>query len=79
MSAKDTFSAKLLCPQCGRAGRASLWEFDGSAFTYKNQKTFVSELSEGFKEVQQRSNAGSIDLFCAQCNVSAIEEVPSQP
>ncbi|MEJ0094974.1 MAG: hypothetical protein WDN46_16585 [Methylocella sp.] len=72
MTARDRFPANLKCPQCGREGIARLSEEDGYSYAFGSQDTKVDHLPEGFLVVEQKSPVGSVDLFCAGCNVSAV-------
>jgi hypothetical protein len=71
MTARDEYKAKLVCPQCGRAGVAELSEENGYSYTFSNQATRVEALPEGFKKIAAPDQIGGIDLICTQCNVSA--------
>jgi hypothetical protein len=69
----DNFSAGLDCPKCHRKGTVGLSEADGWAYMRGEQTTRVRSLPDGFKVVKQASHMGSIDIYCADCNVSALE------
>jgi len=72
MTARDKFVANLKCPSCGRTGVAKLSELDGYSYAFGDKSTTVEFLPEGFKIVDQKSSLASIDLYCDQCDVSAI-------
>ena len=71
MTARDEYKANLRCPGCGRTGVAELSELDGYSYVFGSQSTRVESLPEGFKKVASTDQIGGVDLFCAQCNVSA--------
>ncbi|QGA56872.1 hypothetical protein [Brucella sp. 2280] len=70
--AKDRFKIKLKCPDCGKEGLASAWEEDGWAYVKGDRDTTISDLPDGFKIVSQKSRMASVDLFCSDCNISAV-------
>ena len=65
--AKDPFTAKLTCPGCGRTGEAYLLAADDL-----DHKTTVESVPEGFKVIEQPSDIGTVDLYCADCDLSAL-------
>ena len=68
MTARDRWTTKLKCPQCGVTGAAELSQADGYAYMRGERRTSADELPKGFKVVE---GAGDIDIFCVKCNVSA--------
>jgi hypothetical protein len=70
--ARDRFTAQLACPGCCRTGEAHLLEADRFAYSYGNLKTTVESVSEGFKVIEQPSDIGTVDLYCADCDLSAL-------
>lgn len=73
MTARDRFTAKLECPVCYKTGEARLSEEDGWSYLRGNRSTDVDFLPEGFKVVDRPSKMGQVDIFCLECNVSAIK------
>jgi len=73
MSAKDRFSAKLKCPECGREGVAKMWEEDGYSYTFGDKTTHVDSLSEGFQQVKAPSRIRKdLDFQCVDHAISAL-------
>jgi hypothetical protein len=72
MTARDRFSAPLECPKCGRSGKVQFSELDGYSYM-SDRSTTVDDLPEGFKVVQKPSGWGTVDIFCEQCDVSALK------
>ena len=77
MATIDKFIVNLKCPQCGREGEAHLTEADGMAYLKGDRSTHVRGLSDGFKAVGRASRVGTVDIVCAQCDVSALEQKAS--
>lgn len=71
--AKGRFKIPLECPSCGRAGTTIAEEEEGWAYLKDNTATVIIDLAEGFKIVRQKSKMASVDLFCVDCEVSAIK------
>ena len=69
---KDRFKIDLKCPSCARSGVASAEEEDGWSYVKGNKDTYIFDLPNGFKIVDKPSRMASVDIFCAQCDVSAI-------
>lgn len=69
--ARDRFQIRLKCPACGRQGLAQAEEQDGPAYL-RDSSTRITSLPDGFKIVNQPSMKASVDLFCEQCEVSAV-------
>lgn len=73
MSARDNFSAKLLCPECQREGVAHMSEEDGYSYAFGDKSTTVESLSEGFRQVNAPSRIRKdLDFQCVDHAVSAI-------
>ena len=71
--AKDRFKIRLECPNCGRDGIADAVEEDGYSYVFGNKGTTIDSLPDGFKIVNQPSKAGSVDIFCYGCDISAVK------
>lgn len=67
---QDKYTAELKCPKCGRAGVAHLSEADNATWI-RNKSARIDSLPEGFKQIRDTSGAGGIDIYCAECDVSA--------
>jgi hypothetical protein len=70
--ATDRFDISLKCPKCGRVGIARAEEEDGWAYVKGNTATTITDLPDGFRIVRQQSRVASVDIFCGDCNVSAV-------
>jgi len=70
---KDRFNIPLECPNCGKTATARAEEEDGWAYLKGNRSTSITTLPPGFKIVDQKSRMASVDLFCIDCDVSAIK------
>lgn len=55
MSARDNFCAELLCPVCGRTGKAELSENDGYSYSFGDKSTRVDSLTDGFTRLDSPS------------------------
>lgn len=62
--------SQIECPKCGRSGTAS-WEKNTS--TLARSALSLTELSEGFVEVDVGTKAGP-RIECAKCRVAAVEK-----
>jgi hypothetical protein len=73
MTARDKFSAKLICPECGREGVARMSENDGYSYAFGDKSTTVESLTEGFREVDGPSRiSDNLDFQCVDHPVSAL-------
>ena len=70
MTARDRFTAKLVCPKCNHTGEAKLSQEDGWSYITGDMSTSVDHLPDGFKVVKDNS-LGGVDIYCATCSVSA--------
>ena len=71
--AKDKFNIPLDCPSCGKTGTATAEEEDGWAYIKGNKRTSITHLPDGFRIVHRKSRMASVDLYCVDCNVSAVK------
>jgi predicted RNA-binding Zn-ribbon protein involved in translation (DUF1610 family) len=69
MTARDRWDSHLKCPECGKAGVASLYQEDGWSFSNGDQSTRVESVSEGFYAKVLKS--GGVNFYCGKCNVEA--------
>ena len=69
--AKDRFKIPLKCDTCGRQAIALAEEQDGPAYL-KDSSTRITSLPDGFKVVDQPSRMASVDIFCTECDMSAV-------
>jgi hypothetical protein len=72
LTARDRFTAALKCPKCGREGEARLSELDGWSYAKGDKTTQVDALPDRFRVVAQPSWYGTVGIYCATCNVSAL-------
>lgn len=73
MSARDRFSCKLRCPECGREGKAEMSEAGMFGSLRGDNAIKVESVSEGFHTVDAPSNYGDdLDFQCVDHAVSAI-------
>lgn len=71
--ATDRFDIPLKCPKCGKTAAAHAEEEDGWAYVKGNSATTITSLPKGFKIMKQKSKMASVDIFCVDCDVSAIQ------
>jgi predicted RNA-binding Zn-ribbon protein involved in translation (DUF1610 family) len=69
MSARDRWTEKLKCPNCGLTGEARLSQLDGYSYM-SDQSTRVDEVPDGFHAVD-RPNSNLVDFYCDRCDVVA--------
>jgi hypothetical protein len=69
MTARDKWTVRLKCSDCGRSGEASLSQEDGWSFMH-DQSTQIDTVSEGFRAVPSKDRR-SVDFFCAKCGKAA--------
>jgi hypothetical protein len=73
MSSKDNFSARLVCPECGRVGVAQMSENEGYSYAFGDKSTTVESLSAGFRQVEAPSRIRKdLDFQCIDHEVSAV-------
>lgn len=73
MSSRDNFSAKLVCPECGREGVAHMSENDGYTYAFGDKSTTVESVTEGFRQVKAPSRIrDDLDFQCIDHPVSAV-------
>jgi len=73
LMAKDRFKIPLTCPKCGKTAIADAWENDGWAYMRGKRDTHIENVPEGFKVVKRKSRMATVDLFCTECDISAIK------
>lgn len=72
MTARDRFTANLVCPTCKRTGVAKVSQEDGWSFSNGDTSTRVDELPSGFEAARHgHGHSGRLDILCASCRVSA--------
>ncbi len=66
---KDRFNIKLKCPM---KNEMQSRRRRGMGLAKGNKDTYISDLPNRFKIVDHKSRMASVDIFCLDCNVSAI-------
>jgi hypothetical protein len=69
MTARDRWTDKLLCPNCGKIGEAKVSQNDGYAFM-SDRSTQVDYCPPGFRP-QEEGPHKVVMFYCTECNVSA--------
>ena len=69
MTARDRFTVRIVCPQCGKTSAAKLSQEDGWAFM-RDQSTRIEDAPEGFNTVRVSGRANP-EFHCTECNVKA--------
>jgi hypothetical protein len=73
MSGRDRFSAKLICPTCGREGVANMSENDGYKYAFGDKSTTIESVTDGFHQVDAPSRLSrDLDFQCDDHPVSAV-------
>ncbi len=67
MAARDRFTHKLTCPQCGKTGIAEVSQGDGWVFM-RDDVTTVDYMPEGFRDVRKSGERRPV-YECIDCGV----------
>jgi hypothetical protein len=68
MAKRETFTAKLVCPKCGKTGTATFEENENPMHTGGVFDRTLESMSAGFHEGPKDPSVGSA-IFCDKCKV----------